>query len=130
MKSIFQKFRRIMEWLCFKNRVSVSTPKEMRPKAVGSALDEQIVRVSAPKEMRPKAVSSRIDRVIGLLREAGNGGLRIEEAAERLSQQERKTVTEKQARSAIDGARARDDVPIYNVAVNTFTYLPEEGSWK
>ena len=75
-------------------------------------------------------MSSRIDRVIDLLRKAGSGGLHIDEIAEQLSRQEGKVVKVKHARSAIDGARARDGVPIHNLARNIFAYLPERGPWK
>ena len=74
-------------------------------------------------------MSSKSDRVIDLLRKAGSSGLHIDEIAEQLSQQEGETVTEKKARGAIDRARAHDSAPIYNLASNTFAYLPERGPW-
>ena len=74
-------------------------------------------------------MSSKSDRVIDMLKKVGNGGLHIEQIAGQLSQQEGKTVTEKQARGAIDRARAYDSAPIHNLASNTFAYLPERGPW-
>ena len=64
------------------------------------------------------------DDVIALLKKKGSDGLFVQEMERSLF------MTEKQVRSAIDRARARDRAPIYNVEENKFAYLPEMGPWE